>query len=333
MAKSKTTIADVARAVGVSPTAVSLILNDKGSFSAATKARVREAVARMGYSPSRTAAGLRTGKTRTVGMIMTGSTDPLWASQWVQVTAKLMVEAAEELNRHGYAMLIIPSSALDWISQDEVDAIILSDSLHDDPALNTAFERGIPVLTNDRLEDDRVSVHIDCGYREMARFAWTHFMDAGRTRPGLLTVPPIFASDSAAEEVWRKLCRERGVDALVEHVAYDRHNLEEAVVSLLDRGVDAIYSFAGEGVEVADIVTRSGKQIGVDIELYSAEMGEGAEITARGATVLRYHAHEGATRAVQALLSVLETPGPTPKTVALGWECLEPTPTPSTDTA
>lgn len=324
MAKTKTTIADVARAVGVSPTAVSLILNEKGSFSAATKARVQEAVARMGYHPSRTAASLRTGKTKTVGMIVTGSTDALWASQWVQVTAKILVEAAEELNRHGYAMLIIPSSALDWISPDEVDAIILSDSLPDDPALNTAFERGIPVLTNDRLEDDRVSVHIDSGYREMARFALTSLIEAGRTRPGLLTEPTTYASDSAAEKVWRELCRDRGIDPLVERVAYDRNNLEEAVASLVDQGVDAIYSFAGEGAEVADILARSGKRMGADIELYSAEMDDGTEVTARGGTVLRYHAHEGGTRAVQALLRVLEHSEPAPQTVSLGWELIEP---------
>lgn len=284
---------------------------------------VRDTADRLGYRASRAAASLRTGRTKIVGMVIAGSQDPLWSSQWVQVTARILVDAAEELNRLDYSLLVIPAKVADQIRSDDVDAIIFSDSLPDDPTLNNAFREGIPILTNDRLDDDRVSVHVDSGYQEMTEFAFDLFRQRGRSRPALLTEPDTFASDFTAERVWRGLCAKTNMTPLVERVSYDRHDLEQAVNSLLAQGADAIYSFAGEGDTVAEIVEKTGKSLDTDIMLVSSEMEISLPLAHQQVSTLVYHAEKGALHATAALLQVLEGTLPTPHKVKLGWEFVE----------
>ena len=70
MAK-RATLADVARLAGLSPTTVSMVLNNRPNTRLSEEAaeRVRAAAARLNYRPNPAARGLRLGKTRTVGFI------------------------------------------------------------------------------------------------------------------------------------------------------------------------------------------------------------------------------------------------------------------------
>lgn len=63
------TLKDVANASGVSIATVSNILNGKSNVSEETKERVRRVIKEMGYTPNFMAQGLRTSKTRTIGVI------------------------------------------------------------------------------------------------------------------------------------------------------------------------------------------------------------------------------------------------------------------------
>jgi LacI family transcriptional regulator len=72
MARSQTTLADVAAHVGVSPTTASYILNGRAEemrISPDTRDRVRQAVIDLGYRPNRSARSLRTSKTATIAII------------------------------------------------------------------------------------------------------------------------------------------------------------------------------------------------------------------------------------------------------------------------
>lgn len=72
--RSKVTIKDVARYVGVVPSTVSRAINDHPEVGPETKARVREAVELLGYRPDRLARSIRQGRTQSVSVMvpMTG---------------------------------------------------------------------------------------------------------------------------------------------------------------------------------------------------------------------------------------------------------------------
>lgn len=67
----RVTLADVAERAGMSPTAVSLVLNNRpGSrISPESIARIHEAAEELGYRPNPAARSLRMGKTRTIGFL------------------------------------------------------------------------------------------------------------------------------------------------------------------------------------------------------------------------------------------------------------------------
>src|SRR5579859_6579703 len=74
------TQADVARAAGVSQAMVSYVLNDSGTLTvpAATRDRILDAMAQLGYVPDRHAQILRTGKTMTIACVIPDITNPFY---------------------------------------------------------------------------------------------------------------------------------------------------------------------------------------------------------------------------------------------------------------
>jgi ABC-type sugar transport system substrate-binding protein len=73
------TVQDVARLAGVSITTVSHALTGTRFVQPETAARVFSAVSFLGYSPNRMARGLRTGTSRTIGVIGPSAQDPFFA--------------------------------------------------------------------------------------------------------------------------------------------------------------------------------------------------------------------------------------------------------------
>lgn len=70
MGTSRSTIRDVARAANVSISTVSLVLNNKGNVSEATRQRVLEVAQALGYKPSRAARDLSLQRTGNVGFVL-----------------------------------------------------------------------------------------------------------------------------------------------------------------------------------------------------------------------------------------------------------------------
>jgi len=73
------TIKDIARAAGVSHTTVARALGGNPAISAETTGRIKELATRMGYVPSATARGLKTHRTRSLGVIVSHIDDPFWS--------------------------------------------------------------------------------------------------------------------------------------------------------------------------------------------------------------------------------------------------------------
>ena len=73
------TLADVARYAGVSTAVVSYVINDgPRPVAAATALRVKEAIAVLGYRPNSHARALRSGRTRILGLVHPGTSNPFF---------------------------------------------------------------------------------------------------------------------------------------------------------------------------------------------------------------------------------------------------------------
>ncbi|GLV53995.1 LacI family transcriptional regulator [Dictyobacter sp. S3.2.2.5] len=73
------TMSDVARHVGVSKQTISAVINGKPGISADTIARVKQAIAELGYQPNLVASSLRLGYTKSIGLLLSNVANPWFA--------------------------------------------------------------------------------------------------------------------------------------------------------------------------------------------------------------------------------------------------------------
>ena len=90
-------LGDVAAAAGVSPATVSLVLRGVAGPSAATRERVLEAAAQLGYRPDRAASLLASRRSRLVGVVM-DIANPFHA--------QLVEDVQEAADRRGYDLVL-----------------------------------------------------------------------------------------------------------------------------------------------------------------------------------------------------------------------------------
>jgi LacI family transcriptional regulator len=110
------TIKDVARHAGVSSMTVSRVINGSERVSPETRRRVEEAIAELGYVPSRLARGLIRQKTGTLALIVPDVANPFFT---------LIVRGAEDVARRaGYRMILCDTRADLTIEREVIEEMI-----------------------------------------------------------------------------------------------------------------------------------------------------------------------------------------------------------------
>jgi LacI family transcriptional regulator len=110
------TIKDVARVSGVSSMTVSRVINDSERVSPETRRRVEQAIAELGYVPSRLARGLIRQKTGTLALIVPDVANPFFT---------LVVRGAEDVARRaGYRMILCDTRADLTIEREVIEEML-----------------------------------------------------------------------------------------------------------------------------------------------------------------------------------------------------------------
>ena len=122
----RATRADVARAAGVAPSTVSLVLNGRGrdvKIAPATIDRVKQAARELNYIPNAAARSLRRGKSHLIALLMAELPD----DPFVPVVHTVLTTAMIDIQRHGYLLLPLFQSG-DGASDAEVIRGVLGDT-------------------------------------------------------------------------------------------------------------------------------------------------------------------------------------------------------------
>jgi LacI family transcriptional regulator len=184
-AEKRVTIVDVARRAGVSIGTVSRVLNN-ASCAAATRERVKEAVASLNYVPNHAAQSLKRQTTEQIALVIPDIANPVYVamSKAVQQTAK----------SRGYRLVLVSTDenaseeehALRSLEQRHADGLILC-SLKPNPKLLklvTHARQNVCVIgyLPDEAPVDNVRVDSASG----AAMAVQHLIDQGRSRIGFI---------------------------------------------------------------------------------------------------------------------------------------------------
>lgn len=260
-------ITDVAAAAGVSPTTVSHALSGKRKVSPDIVERVREAMDRLGYQPSRSAQNLARGTTRILAVVV-----PDIGNSYFAELAKGVEAAAVE---HGYNVLLCTTGFdherekqyLQMIKSRAVDGVIYSAG---SPPTNSELHRllgDVPLVFVDEeiFGTDFTSVVSDSDHG--ARLVARHLLDLGHRSALLLDLQGEGATSirrvGGFREAWRAgggadfpivksdLTEQGGRKAVIPYVEALRAGEITAIFALNDfMAIGAINQLRKEGIDV-----------------------------------------------------------------------------------
>jgi DNA-binding LacI/PurR family transcriptional regulator len=186
------TAREVATAVGVSTKTVSNAYSRPDQLSADLRERILAAAARLGYpGPDPVAAGLRRGRVGAIGVAYANRLSYAFDDPVTRELLGGMTSAAESA---GVGLLLLPGSSdpgrrTRAITQAVVDGLLASSLADDDPLLQTALGRGLPLVVVDQPRPAQLAPTIPwigVDDRTAAAEAADHLLDLGHGRFGVV---------------------------------------------------------------------------------------------------------------------------------------------------
>lgn len=200
-------MADVAAVAGVSSQTVSRVVNDSPRVDPATRARVEAAMARLGYRPHRAARALRTGRTQTLGLVV---------STLASVGNSRMLQAvADAAASRGYAIVVVTlgpdpdvAAAFERLRDQGVDGVLV---LNEATALarGATAPAGLRLVVVDAPGADQFGV-INTDHAGGAQAAVRYLLELGHATVHHLAGPLHSFAAEERERGWRTALEEEG---------------------------------------------------------------------------------------------------------------------------
>jgi LacI family transcriptional regulator len=298
---------DVALAAGVSTATVSNVLRGAKATTPEVQQRVRDAIDRLGYLPNPHAQSLRTGHSRTLGVVVPDLTNPFFPA---------LVQAVETTARaHGYALLVM-DAANDVVREAESLALMASYRVAgvvwvpvgDAPRVEWPF----PIVTVDRPVAGCDAVVAD--HAQGGALVARHAIALGHRRIGMLSGPRALPSaalrregffataDLALQVVW-----EHEVPFSSELPADVHARLRQPDCSLVVCANDAV------AVGVLRALREAGTGVPDDVSIIGFDDVPWAEFIDPALTTVRQPVPVLGAEAVTMLLARIATPGGPPR--------------------
>ncbi len=316
---ARVTIADVAREAGVHPSTVSRALNPatRGMVTEAVALRVGEAAARLGWRPSVIAAGLRTRRSRTIGILVPDLVNPIFPP---------IVRAAEAvLAGRGYATLVANTDndpgreelLISRMAEHLADGLMLASAAEGTRALALCARFRIPaVLINRRLPGTaRAATAVTNDDRHGIGLAVAHLVALGHRRIAHLAGPAGVSTAADRRAGFRAAMRSAGLDPAEAPVAaasgYTIAAGRAAMAKLLEGPSFTAVVAANDMLCLGayDALAAAGLRPGADISVTGFNDMPFVDRISPGLTTVRIQHAEMGRQAATLLLEEIDTPG------------------------
>ncbi|RPF31058.1 LacI family DNA-binding transcriptional regulator [Streptomyces sp. TLI_185] len=188
------TIHDVAREAGVSRGTVSRVLNGGHYVSPSAQEAVNAAIRKTGYVVNRHARSLITGRSDSVGFLLTEPQERFFEDPNFNV---LLSACTQALAAHDIPLLLMLAGTEDerrritrYITAGHVDGVLLVSSHSGDPVAEQLREAGVPLVQCGKPMGlgSKVS-YVAADDRDGARDMVRHLLSRGRRRIGMVSGP------------------------------------------------------------------------------------------------------------------------------------------------
>ncbi|KGE15295.1 LacI family DNA-binding transcriptional regulator [Sphingobacterium deserti] len=189
--KKRVLISDIAKALGISVTTVSFILNDKAKekrISDALTKRVLDYVNKVGYKPNQLAKSLRTGQTKILGLLVEDIANPFFSN-----VAKHIERRAYET---GYHIIYCSmdndehkaKELIQLFMDRQVDGFIITPSEGLEDTIANIKQNNIPLVLFDRFVPSVETNYVVSDNRRGSYDATKHLLEGGNKRIGLISL-------------------------------------------------------------------------------------------------------------------------------------------------
>ncbi|EGR0741640.1 substrate-binding domain-containing protein [Vibrio cholerae] len=318
------TMKDIARLAGVSTSTVSHVINKSRFVSDEIAERVNNAAQQLNYAPSALARSLKMNRTKTIGMLVTTSTNPFFGE---------VVKGVERSCYHqGYNLILCNTegdnqrmkASINTLLQKRVDGLLLMCSTLEGERLDV-FDRypDIPVVVmdwgpilfaSDKIQDNS----LQGGY-----MAAKHLIECGHREIGCITGPLIRHQAQMRYEGYKRALAEAGIAINPDWIVESDFECEggyQAFEKLYQRGKLPSALFVSNDMMAMGVIqaaSQRGLRVPDDLSLIGYDDVHIAKFMTPALTTIHQPKYRLGKAAVDTLLYRLENPDTTAQVVQL----------------
>ncbi|KQA27274.1 transcriptional regulator [Vibrio metoecus] len=318
------TMKDIARLAGVSTSTVSHVINKSRFVSDEIAERVNNAAQQLNYAPSALARSLKMNRTKTIGMLVTTSTNPFFGE---------VVKGVERSCYHqGYNLILCNTegdnqrmkASINTLLQKRVDGLLLMCSTLEGERLDV-FDRypDIPIVVmdwgpilfaSDKIQDNS----LQGGY-----MAAKHLIESGHKEIGCITGPLIRHQAQMRYEGYKRALAEAGIAINPDWIVESDFECEggyQAFEKLYERGKLPSALFVSNDMMAMGVIQAASQRdlrVPDDLSLIGYDDVHIAKFMTPALTTIHQPKYRLGKAAVDTLLYRLENPDTTAQVVQL----------------
>ncbi len=313
---------DVAHRAGVSIATVSFVLNGTKPVTAATRARVEQSMADLGYRRNVVARALASRRTHIIAMAY-----PALEHKFGMSTAEFFTSAAEAARKEDYHLVLWPvgndgAELRELLGQGLVDGVVLMEVQLDDPRVGILRQTGMPFAMIGRTTELEGLSHVDIDFDTTVETAVEHLYDLGHRQLALVSGDlddPRFHAYGPwvrTEDAYRRVAAEYGLQTVVLECSDTTRAGQEAAERLVREhpettAILVLNEYAALGVVSG--LNRMGRAVPGEFSVLPLLMvPETAALTNPELTIMRTPGPELGQLGTEALIRQLENADPLP---------------------
>lgn len=325
-------IKDIAQQAGVSPTTVSFVLNGKGKekrISEQVSKRILKIAGKLKYKPNQLARGLRTGKTKTIGLIVEDIANNFFAN-----VAKVV---EDEADKYGYKVLFGSTEdneekargLLEVLRYRQVDGYIITPTLNLDKDIASLQK---PVVLMDRyFPNVKDSSYVVVDNYQGAVTAVDHLVAQGYKHIGIITTTSHQIQMQQRLEGFQAALKTHGLPSgknVIKRLPFDldRPGYTQEITKYLqgNRELDAVF-FATNYLGICGIesIRSLGLQIGSELGMVSFDDHDIFRLLSPAVTCVAQPVEEIGRTLIRILMEELDETAEAPSQVVLPLELRE----------
>ena len=305
------TLRDVARHAGVSVTTAHRGINGKGELGEETRQRILDSAKTLGYVRNETARSLVSGRSNTIGMVVTDNASPVYAG--IVRGVESVVKAA------GYGLLLCNSAddpadslfCLELLRSKQVDGVLITPVQSDLAELNYLRDAQIPYVLLLRTFGDALDDVVVTNNESAGRAATGLLVELGHRQIGHIAGPAHVSSARGRLAGYTQALQDAGLPIdpdLIVHAPFTTAGGYAAALELLNRDDRPSAIFSSNDMQAVGVM-KAARELGIRIPDELALVGgddiELAEFLEIPLTTFHQPAFEIGSRGAELLLSRL----------------------------